>query len=78
MAKKATKKATKKAARRSTAPEPVQRQSEAVDDSKSALTHEQIAERAEMIWQEKGCPPDQDEAHWLEAEAQLRQEARGA
>jgi len=38
------------------------------------LTHEQIAERAKNIWIERGCPANQDEQNWLEAENQLKQE----
>jgi len=38
------------------------------------LTHEQIAERAKNIWIERGCPSNQDEQNWLEAENQLKQE----
>ncbi|MBN2591055.1 MAG: DUF2934 domain-containing protein [Sedimentisphaerales bacterium] len=39
-----------------------------------ALTHEQIAERAKNIWMNRGCPKDQDEKNWQEAENQLKQE----
>jgi hypothetical protein len=38
------------------------------------LTHEQIAERAKSIWTERGCPSNQDEQNWLDAENQLKQE----
>jgi hypothetical protein len=34
--------------------------------------HGQIAERAYAIWQQCGCPPDQDAGAWYEAEAQLK------
>lgn len=34
--------------------------------------HGQIAERAYFIWQQSGCPPDQDAGAWYEAEAQLK------
>ena len=37
-------------------------------------THEQIAERAEAIWRQRGCVPGKDEQNWYEAEAQLRRE----
>ncbi len=37
-------------------------------------THEQIAERARMIWQQRGCIPGEDERNWNEAETQLRAE----
>ncbi len=48
----------------------------ATKSSKSAatLTHEQIAQRAEVIWQQKGCQPGQDDQNWSEAEAQLKTE----
>ena len=36
------------------------------------LTREQIAERAEAIWQASGCLPGRDEQNWCEAEAQLK------
>ena len=38
------------------------------------LTHEQIAERARIIWQKRGCIPGEDERNWNEAETQLRAE----
>ena len=38
------------------------------------LSHDQIAERAKNIWIERGCPSNQDEQNWLEAENQLKQE----
>ena len=40
----------------------------------SGPTHEQIAQRAEAIWQKRGRPAGRDELNWLEAEAQLRAE----
>ena len=36
--------------------------------------HQQIAERARVIWLRRGCVAGEDERNWLEAEAQLRQE----
>ena len=39
-----------------------------------ALTHEQVAERAKTIWMNRGCPTNQDEKNWYEAESQLKQE----
>jgi len=39
-------------------------------------THEQICARARAIWQSKGCPTDQDQQNWREAEAQLRAECQ--
>ena len=38
------------------------------------VTREQIAERAEAIWQASGCLPGLDERNWCEAEAQLKAE----
>lgn len=38
------------------------------------LTHEQIAERAKKIWQDRGCVPGFDEQNWYEAEMQLKEE----
>ncbi len=40
----------------------------------ATLTHEQIAKRAQQIWEKKGRPVGQDEKNWLEAEAQLKRE----
>ena len=34
-------------------------------------THEEIATRAEALWQYKGCPQACDDEIWLEAERQL-------
>lgn len=39
-----------------------------------APTYEQIAERARNIWQDRGCPTNQDESIWYEAENQLKRE----
>jgi hypothetical protein len=38
------------------------------------LTHDQIAERAKKVWQERGCPQGKDEYIWHEAERQLKRE----
>ena len=38
------------------------------------LTHDQVAERARRIWQERGCPHGEDERNWREAEKQLKHE----
>ena len=40
----------------------------------AVLTHEQIAERAEAIWIQRGRPSGEDESIWYEAESQLKQE----
>lgn len=42
--------------------------------SKQKLTHEQIAERAKLIWQNRGCISGEDDRNWHEAESQLRKE----
>jgi hypothetical protein len=39
-----------------------------------SLSHEQIAERAREIWEQRGCPYGQDREIWLEAEEQLKHE----
>ncbi len=41
-------------------------------DPNSTPSHEQIARRAYEIFIERGQPENQDLAHWLEAERQLR------
>ncbi len=48
----------------------------AVKQTKKTVTptYEQIAERARNIWQERGCPTNQDESIWYEAENQLKRE----
>jgi|GEM_PF-473668 len=38
------------------------------------LTHEQIAERARQIWEQRGRPGGEDERNWREAERQLKRE----
>lgn len=38
-------------------------------------SHEQITERAKVIWAQHGCVAGQDQADWYEAEAQLRNES---
>ncbi len=37
-------------------------------------THEQIALRAQEIWNRHGCPPGEDKENWFEAEAELKRE----
>lgn len=34
-------------------------------------SHEEITHRARELWEQYGCPSDQDEKIWLEAEQQL-------
>ena len=46
--------------------------------SKPALTHDQIAACAQTLWQARGCPSGQDLYIWLDAQAQLRNEAQPA
>ncbi|MBL7144704.1 MAG: DUF2934 domain-containing protein [Phycisphaerae bacterium] len=43
-------------------------------ESAMLLTHEQIAERARVLWQSHGCKPGEDELNWHEAETQLKAE----
>jgi hypothetical protein len=38
-------------------------------------THDEIAERAYKIWQDRGCPKGIDNETWLEAERQLGENA---
>jgi hypothetical protein len=42
------------------------------------LTHEQIEERARLIWKQRGCPRGEDEKNWYEAETQLKRELSGS
>jgi len=37
----------------------------------SQPTHDDIARQAQRLWQQRGCPEDQHEEIWLEAEDQL-------
>lgn len=37
----------------------------------SDVTHEQIADRARALWQERGQPAGRDLEHWLDAEREL-------
>lgn len=39
------------------------------------FSHEEIAQRAEQLWTERGQPSGQDDAIWLEAESLLKGEA---
>ncbi len=45
------------------------------DYSRGQLAHDQIAERAKKLWQERNQPSGKDEQIWFEAEAQLKAEA---
>ena len=45
--------------------------------SVDAITREQIANRANEIWQQRGCPPNTEQENWLEAERQLHHGAAG-
>lgn len=46
-------------------------------ESSVRLTHEQIEERARLIWKQRGCIPGEDERNWYEAETQLKRELGG-
>jgi len=46
--------------------------------NRPAATHEQIAERARAIWQQRGCPSGEDETIWYAAESQLKSELGSA
>ena len=37
--------------------------------------HEDISKRAREIWEREGRPEGRDKEHWLQAEAELRQES---
>ena len=41
---------------------------------KTVLTHERIAERAWLIWRNRGCIPGEDKRNWFESEKQLKAE----
>ncbi len=43
-------------------------------ESSVSLTHDQIADRARAIWEQRGRPQGQDEKIWHEAEDQLKRE----
>ena len=49
-----------------------------MNEKKTNITHEQIAERARKLWQERGQPHGRDVEHWLDAERELRGESSGA
>ena len=36
------------------------------------VRHEEIAQKAYLIWKSRGCPDGQAQQHWLEAEAFLK------
>jgi len=42
--------------------------------SRGEVSHDQIAQRADALWHERGRPQGEDEAIWLEAESTLRGE----
>ena len=37
------------------------------------ITYEQIAQRADEIWEREGKPEGKEQEHWLKAEEELRQ-----
>jgi hypothetical protein len=45
------------------------------DSTRGQVTRDQIARRAEQVWRDRRQPTGQDDAIWLEAEAQLKAEA---
>ena len=45
------------------------------DYSRGQVSHDQIAQRAQKLWRDRSQPSGQDEAIWLEAEAQLKAES---
>jgi hypothetical protein len=45
-----------------------------VGESSVALSHDQIADRARAIWEQRGRPQGEDEKIWHEAEDQLKRE----
>ncbi len=45
-----------------------------VGESSVSLTHDQIADRARAIWEQRGRPQGEDEKIWHEAEDQLKRE----
>jgi len=45
-----------------------------VGESSVTLTHDQIADRARAIWEQRGRPQGEDEKIWHEAEAELKRE----
>ena len=51
--------------------EPIKVQSPSPRASKTP-SHDEISNRAQAIWQSRGCPAGMDEQIWLEAEAQLK------
>jgi hypothetical protein len=42
--------------------------------STMTLAHDQIANRARAIWEQRGCPQGQDDRIWREAEDELKRE----
>lgn len=54
---------------------PVQANNVPTPEPRRQIPREQIAARAEKLWQERSCPAGSDEAIWLEAESQLQAEA---
>lgn len=46
-----------------------------ISSSLTQPTHDEIAQLAYVLWQNRGCPADQDTELWLEAEQQLNQRA---
>lgn len=51
-----------------------QAQTPEAGESSVSLTHDQIADRARAIWEQRGHPQGEDERIWHEAEDQLKHE----
>ena len=46
--------------------------------SSNTPNHDEIAQRAQTIWEQAGRPEGQDTEHWLQAERELRKEREQA
>ena len=51
---------------------PLQPEKSKSASAKSSPTHEQIALRAYLLWQQKGRPQGQEVALWLQAESEIK------
>ena len=45
-----------------------------VPEQPVSLTHEQIRDRARMLWEQEGRPWGKEDEHWHQAEEQLKEE----
>jgi len=48
----------------------------ATKTTQASPSHDQIAKRARELWERQGRPQGQDLQHWLDAERQLRGQAK--